>query len=279
VQFVAALSKFRIPMPVYESEAIVLRQYSLSDSDRIIVFITREYGKIRAAAQGVKKMKSRMAGSLELLNHIHLEFWTREGSELAQIRRAELIHSCLGKQPDLTRICAFSYFAEITNEVAQENQPNQALFRLLLASLNVGEGYGVSESLIRYFEIWCLKLNGLLPNYAYCSNCGKCVKDDGFFAWLEAGQARCFACAQGRGIRVGAAAAAILESMMRQSPERFAVQPLENEAAIDVERLSQRLMSLYLEKQLKSYRILKEALQNRIDTDATKKYSADHTHS
>jgi DNA repair protein RecO (recombination protein O) len=249
-------------MSVHEAEAIVLRQYSLSDSDRIIVFITREYGKIRAAAQGVKKIKSRIAGSLELLSHLHLEFWTRESRELAQIRRTELIHSYLGKEPVLKQICAFSYFAEITNEVAQDNQPHQALFRLLLASLNVGEKYGINESLIRYFEIWCLKLSGLLPNYAYCSNCGKCVKDDGFFAWLEAGQARCFACAQGRGIQVRASAASILETMMKQSPEQFAAQPLEKEAALDIERLSQRLMGLYLEKQLKSYRILREALQD-----------------
>jgi len=249
-------------MPVYEAEAIVLRQYSLADADRIIVFVTREFGKIRAAARGVKKIGSRMAGALELLSHIHLEFWTQEGRELAQIRRVELIHSCLGKEPELKQICAFSYFAEITNEVAQDNQPNQALFRLLLASLAAGEKYGINEPLVRYFEIWCLKLSGLLPNYAYCSSCGKCVKDDGFFAWLEAGQARCVACAQGRGIRVGAVAAAVLEAMMKQPPERFALHVLEKEAALDLERLSQRLLSLYLEKQLKSYRILKEALQN-----------------
>jgi len=49
---------------------------------------------------------------------------------------------------------------------------------------------------------------------------------------------------------------------MKQPPERFALHVLEKEAALDLERLSQRLLSLYLEKQLKSYRILKEALQN-----------------
>jgi DNA repair protein RecO (recombination protein O) len=249
-------------MPVFEAEALVLRQYSLSDSDRVIVFITREQGKVRAAAQGVKKVGSRIAGCLDLLNHIQLEYWTREGRDLAQIRGAELIHSYLGKEPNLKQISAFSYFAEITNEVAQDNQPHPALFRLLLASLRAGEGFGVNDSLLRYFEIWCLKLSGLLPNYAYCSNCGKCVKDEGFFAWLEAGQARCAACAQGKGMRVGAEAAAILDAMLQQSPERFAAKPLENGAASDIERLSQRLLSLYLEKKLKSYRILKEALKN-----------------
>jgi DNA repair protein RecO (recombination protein O) len=247
-------------MPVHEAEAIVLRQYSLSDSDRIIVFMTREFGKVRAAAQGVKKIKSRMAGALELLNHLHLEFWIREGRELAQIRHTEFIHSYLGRQPALKQMCAFSYFAEITNEVAQDNQPHQALFRLLLASLNAGEGYGINESLIRYFEIWCLKLSGLLPNYAYCSNCGKCVKDVGFFAWIESGQVRCHACADGQGLGVGAAAAAALEAMMKYGPGQFMVQPLASDSAMELERLSQRLLGLQLEKELKSYRILREIL-------------------
>ena len=54
-------------MPLYEAEAIVLRQYALSDSDRIIVFITKEFGKIRAAAKGVKKPKSRAPAAISVL--------------------------------------------------------------------------------------------------------------------------------------------------------------------------------------------------------------------
>jgi DNA repair protein RecO (recombination protein O) len=183
-------------MPVYEAEAIVLRQYPLSDSDRIIVFFTQEYGKIRAVAQGIKKLQSRIAGCLEPFNHVRLEFWSREGKDLCQIRRVELVHSFLRKDPDFGQICAFSYFAEISNEMVQENQANPALFRLLVSSLRAGEQHRVTHALLRYFEIWCLKLNGLLPNYAYCSNCGKYVKDDGFFAWIESGQALCSACSR-----------------------------------------------------------------------------------
>ena len=250
-------------MPICEAEAIILRHYSLSDSDRIIVFITREFGKIRAAAQGVKKPRSRTSGSLEPLNHIRLEFWTREGRELGQVRQAELIHSYLGKMPELRRISAFSYFAEIAGEIVQENQSNPALFRLLLASLRAGESGAVNESLIRYFELWCLKLGGLLPDYAYCSTCGKCVKDDRFFAWIEAGQARCSGCAEGRGLQMSPAASSALETMMKLPPEQFMRRPLNPHAAGEIERLSQRLLNLHLEKQLKSYRILKEALRSQ----------------
>jgi DNA repair protein RecO (recombination protein O) len=250
-------------MPVFEADAIVLRQYSLSDSDRIIVFITREFGKIRAAAQGVKKLQSRIAGCLEPFNHIRIEFWSREGKDLSQIRRTELIHSFLKRDPDFKQICAYSYFAEITNEIIQENQANPALFRLLLSSLHAGEQLPINAALIRYFELWSLKLNGLLPNYAYCSNCGKCVKEEMFFTWIEAGQTRCADCAQGRGLRIGALASVFLSEILRLPPDKLAVQPIANEALMDVERLTHRLLSINLEKQLKSYRILKEALQDQ----------------
>ena len=249
-------------MPVHEAEAIVLRQYALSDSDRIIVFITREFGKIRGVAKGVKRPQSRLAGCLEPLNHIRVEFYSREGRDLGQIRRAELIQSYLGFHPSLVQVYAYSYFAEIANEIVQDNQVNYPLFRLLLSVMEAGKHNGVNMALVRYFEIWCLKLSGLFPNYAYCSSCGKCVKDDGFFAWIEVGQARCSACAQGRGIKIGAPAAMALTLMAKLPPEQFAARVLAQDAAGDIERLSQRLLALHLEKQLKSYRILTEALQN-----------------
>jgi DNA repair protein RecO (recombination protein O) len=249
-------------MPDYEAEAIVLRQYSLSDSDRIVVFITREFGKIRAVAQGVKKPRSRISGNLEPLNHIRLVFWTREGRELSQVRQAELIQSFLGKEPDFKKMSAFSYFAELANELVQDNQPNYPLFRLLLASLQVGKSQHIDESLIRYYEIWCLKLSGLLPDYAYCSNCGKCVKDDRFFAWIQAGQARCPDCAAGQGLEISATASLALDAMMKLAPVQFVKEPITSDATHDLERLSQELLGMHLERKIKSYRILKEALQD-----------------
>jgi DNA repair protein RecO len=160
----------------------------------------------------------------------------------------------------LRHIAAYNYFAELCNEIVPDNQVNYPLFRLVLAALDTGEKHDIQPSLVRYFEIWCLKLSGLMPNYAYCSNCGKCVKDDEFFAWLEAGQARCKDCAQGRGLKIGAQASSALVKMATFSPEQFVIQPFTEDAARDIERLSQRLLDLHLEKQLKSYRILKDAL-------------------
>jgi DNA repair protein RecO (recombination protein O) len=246
-------------MLTHESEAVVLRQYPLSEADRIVVFFTREYGKVRAVAQGAKRLKSRMGGCLEPLNHVHLRFYLKEGGDLARVRQCETIYSYLGRSPSLERVYAFSYLAELVQELSQENYPNQLLFRLFLSVLEAGSKVGAGEGLIRYFELWSLRLNGLLPDYDYCARCGRCVRHEGFFAWLEAGQGRCSPCARGRGLHVRSAAARLLHSMSRLSPEQFAALPWEAPSGKDLERLTQGLLELHIEKRLKSYSILRQS--------------------
>jgi hypothetical protein len=50
--------------------------------------------------------------------------------------------------------------------------------------------------------------------------------------------------------------------MMKLPPGQFVMRPFSRNAAQEIERLSQRLLGLHLEKQLKSYRILNEALED-----------------
>jgi DNA repair protein RecO (recombination protein O) len=50
------------------SEAIVLRQNDWGEADRLLWLYTREMGKVRAIAKGVRKPRSRKAGHLEPLD-------------------------------------------------------------------------------------------------------------------------------------------------------------------------------------------------------------------
>ena len=54
-------------MPVYTSEALILRTYKLGESDLIVVFLTRDRGKKRGVAKGARRSKKRFAGGLESL--------------------------------------------------------------------------------------------------------------------------------------------------------------------------------------------------------------------
>jgi recombinational DNA repair protein (RecF pathway) len=106
-------------------------------------------------------------------------------------------------------------------------------------------------------------LNGLMPNYDYCSSCGRCVKDEGFFAWPQAGQGCCRACAAGEGIEIKPESARLLRDVFQLSPERFEATAAPDPAIGGLERLTQSLLELHLDKRLKAYKSLRELLRGR----------------
>ena len=52
-------------MPLYRDEAIVLRTQKLGEADRIVTLLTRQHGKVRAVAKGVRRTRSRFGARLE----------------------------------------------------------------------------------------------------------------------------------------------------------------------------------------------------------------------
>jgi DNA repair protein RecO (recombination protein O) len=245
-------------MPIHDREGIVLRQYPLADSDRIVVVLTRDAGMLRGVAQGARKLKSRIGGCLEPLNHVWLQIYSREGADLCRIRSCELVHSYLGRTPGLEHVFVFEYMAELIQELVPESSPNPLFFRLLLAALEAGEQQGASEALTRYFEIWCLRLSGLLPSYDSCAKCGSSIREGQFHAWIEAGQALCSTCARGTGVKLGAPANTLLRSAVQISPAQFIRSGAPTAALREIEDLTRRMFETHLEKRLKSRSLLQE---------------------
>ena len=60
-------------MALYRDEGIVLRTQKLGEADRIITLLTREHGRVRAVAKGVRRTTSRFGSRLEPFNHIDLQ--------------------------------------------------------------------------------------------------------------------------------------------------------------------------------------------------------------
>ncbi|MGH9448423.1 MAG: recombination protein O N-terminal domain-containing protein, partial [Terriglobia bacterium] len=62
-------------MPLCETEAIVLRTYRLGEADKIVSLFSRQLGRVRAAAAGAQRPKSRFGGLLEPLTYIQVWFF------------------------------------------------------------------------------------------------------------------------------------------------------------------------------------------------------------
>ena len=52
-------------MGLIETEGLVLKSYGLAEADKIVVFLTEEYGLVRGVAKGARRLRSKFGSSLE----------------------------------------------------------------------------------------------------------------------------------------------------------------------------------------------------------------------
>src|SRR3954466_11206328 len=71
-------------MPLHTSDALILRTYKLGESDRIVVFLTRDRGKKRGVAKNARQSRRRFGGALEPLTCGRVGYVERERRDLVR---------------------------------------------------------------------------------------------------------------------------------------------------------------------------------------------------
>lgn len=217
-------------MKVHAAEALILRTYRYGEADRIVVFLTVDRGKKRGVAKNASKSRRRFGGALEPFTRGRVHYVEREGRDLVRLERIEPKRSPMQSRPDgddAAQVLGYaSYFAELLDEWAPENQQNERLFRL---GAGVGEALGRGgsvEALARYFEYWLLKLEGVYPP-------------------VDA-------------LELSDEAAAFLTRAERLTPRQVARQHPDRRVVREIERVHHRLITMHLEKELKSAKVVRE---------------------
>jgi len=147
-------------MPHYTTDALILRTYKLGESDRIVVFLTRDRGKKRGVAKNARQSRRRFGGALEPLTYGRVGYVERERRDLVRLEYVEPLRSPLAAA-DGEALGYVSYFAELVDEWAQEADPNEALFRLGVSMVDAMVKGVPIQPLARYFEFWLLRLQGV----------------------------------------------------------------------------------------------------------------------
>ncbi|HEY2934496.1 MAG TPA: DNA repair protein RecO [Acidobacteriota bacterium] len=246
-------------MSLKTTEAITLRTYPYAEADRIVVFLSRGYGKVRGIARGARRMKSRFGSSLEPLSHVRLIFFARENQELASINSCDLLASHAGLRESLEGSYYCAYFAELLGEFSQEGEGNERLFRLALSVL---ETQAASlEARARYLESWLLRLEGVFPPFSECGRCGHSFEDGAVFIPSGGHEALCRKCAGPRDLRVGPEERAAFASIFSRNISRVDWSSWGAATLKNIGRLNSGLIQYHLEKSLKSDRFIRELNQ------------------
>jgi len=159
---------------LYRDEAIVLRTQKLGEADRIITMLTREHGRIRGVAKGVRRTMSKFGARLEPGSHVDIQLHV--GKTFDTITQVEAIMN-YGEAitDDYQRWTIASAILETAERfTAQEHEPALQEFQLVVGGMKALSEDKYDPSLILdAFLLRSLAIGGYAPSMTNCSRCEK----------------------------------------------------------------------------------------------------------
>jgi DNA repair protein RecO (recombination protein O) len=246
-------------MPVRHCEAFVLRTYRVGEADKVVVFLTRELGKVRGFAKGARRPRSRFGASLEVGTEVALTFFEKEAQELISVDRCDIVRSDFSSLGDPLVACTLAYFTDLVDAFAPEREPNAKLYRLVKAAMASLVGGGEPDQIARYFEAWLLRLGGFYPRRKSCASCGRRLARRGARYHVEEHRLVCRHCSDAG----GSLSPETLEFLQRiwNEPPQSLPPPVKTQVLGELAVLHQKLITQQLEKELRSYQVLQDLVR------------------
>ena len=179
-------------MGSYREQGIVLRTYKLGETDRILNVLTQGRGKVRAVAKGVRRPGSRFGGRLEAYSHVDLQL--HEGRNLDVVSQAELLTSHAAVRADFARSACAATMVELIDAVAQEGEPDNALYLLLRSGLQALDAEPADPTV--FVDAFLLRAASVVGFHAWVEACAVCRRPGPHaFLSVKAGGTLCADCA------------------------------------------------------------------------------------
>ncbi len=158
-------------MPLHTTEAIVIGGHDLGEADRIVVFYTKTQGMVRAVAEGMRRVRTRFGGSLQLFTEGRLVYFERPNKTLHKVNEFSVLRSHRPLREELDRIALASAAVEAVSLGAEEGEPSPELYGLLVEGLDMLEGAARPAVVLHGFLLHALRLLGYLPDFSECVRC------------------------------------------------------------------------------------------------------------
>ncbi len=145
-------------MRLHKIEGFVIKRNNFNEADRILTVFTKQSGKVRIKATGVRRIASRRSPHVELLNLSLLTVY--QGRNIQTLIEAETIESFSDIKKNLKKVGFAYHICELINKLCPENQENRQVFNLILDILTKLAKEDNIKATIDKFEINLLGLLG-----------------------------------------------------------------------------------------------------------------------
>jgi len=232
-----------------------LYYYDGGGIDKIVYFLTEERGVITGVAKGAKKSKNRFGGNLEPLNEVEIILYEKENRDMPIIERVNIIKENFSLFKDYD---SFNYLLAITDMIIKftpHNVKQEKLYRLFTAILSALRNGGKIEKLFSYFVIWFLRIEGMLPDFSACSNCGKEFKSfEEFYVSSDGSSILCSECKSSNSIYIPSSFKTF--NLLTKTMSPIECSSIEFKEFEEIRNFLLKLLKIYGERDLKSFKYL-----------------------
>lgn len=208
----------------FKTEGIILKRRNYGEADRILSVFTLHRGKISVVAKGVRRIKSRRAGNVELLNRAVI--YLHQGKGMPILTEAQTLDSFQKIKDNLTLSTYAYHILELVNKLTAENQENRSLYGDLVEVLG-WLSKNPRQIFIRAFEAKILSNLGFANFQLYKSDLSSNVRQ-------------------------------LLRNLELSSWEKIEEIKMEEKEALELERFLRYYIERTIEGKLKSRQFLKE---------------------
>jgi DNA repair protein RecO (recombination protein O) len=158
-------------VPTYRDEAVVLRTHKLGEADRIVTMLSRQHGKIRAVAKGVRRTASRFGARLEPMMVADIQCYV--GRSLDIVQQADTL-GAYGAEiaDDYARYTAGSAMIETADKVTDDSGSLQQYLLLVGALRSLARREHHPSLTLDSYLLRCLSIAGWAPSFDVCAVTG-----------------------------------------------------------------------------------------------------------
>jgi DNA repair protein RecO (recombination protein O) len=155
------------------SAAVVIGSFPLGESDRVVTFFSREFGRVRGVAKAARRIRSRFGGALELFTLGQLVFFDTGRSELVRVDHFDVLHPFARLRENLETLGEAAWMVEVVGRTTGERDRQPALYGLLVRGLRAMEASPRPARVAVCFGVRCLDVLGHRPRLDRCVECGR----------------------------------------------------------------------------------------------------------
>jgi DNA repair protein RecO (recombination protein O) len=161
---------------LYRTPAVILKRMDLGEADRIVTLFSRDEGKIRAVAKGVRRTTSRTAGHLEPFTLSDVLFAV--GRELDVISQCDTVESFREIRENLELTTHAFYLTELVDLLTEDRSENRVVYDILVDSLRYLSRSNEVRLVLVTFHLKLLDALGYRPELRECVSCRVEIQPD-----------------------------------------------------------------------------------------------------